>query len=102
MTLALITFCLEVESVGCSARGFAESQNTRSRIGGHTCLLAVRLGVLECNVYFTRESVLREDDPFVTCIFIHMAEVSDITILLWLSMTKDKVIRLYLCCDFVS
>ncbi len=38
----------------------------RSRLGGHTRLVAVRFGLVECSVYFKSESILTEDDIFVT------------------------------------
>ncbi len=70
----------------------AGSQNTQSRLDGHTRFVAVRFGLLECSVYFKSESILTEDDPFVTYIILLLRyiwqRVSDITILIWLSLSK--------------
>ncbi len=40
----------------------------RSRLGGHTRLVAVRFGLVECSVYFKSKSILTEVDIFVTYI----------------------------------
>ncbi len=48
----------------------AGSQNTQSRLDGHTRFVAVRFGLLECSVYFKSESILTKHDPFVTYIIL--------------------------------